>query len=454
MDPDPFSCLITLVDVAQQATKPIITFTAPTLGGIVSVIIACMLLCVSAFVSGSEISYFSLTKDDCDNIENDTVRGRIKRLLSAPERLLATILVSNNFVNVAIVILLNFFMTQVLVIESTVLDFIFQSVILTFLILLFGEILPKLYASENGLKFAKFVSGGLTLLSAIVSPITKVMVKSSVLLNKIVTKHPDDISKEDLSQALEISDVKPGDEKELLQGILEFGGKTVAEIMRPRVDVVDVDYNSDFEEVVSIVVSNGYSRMPVFYDTPDNIKGVLYAKDLLPYIGKRDRNFNWQQLIREAYFVPETRMIDDLLEDFRKKRTHMAVVVDEYGCTQGIATLEDVIEEIVGDIDDEYDTEEKSYTKLTDDTYIFDGKTLLNDFCKITGIEEEELENEDEDADTIAGLLLSIKGDFLNEKEQIRSGRCNFTVLSVLKHRIATVRVKILPVKAEEKETK
>lgn len=417
------------------------------MSGIIALVVAVLLLCVSAFASGSEISYFSMSKSECDSIENDGIRGRVERLLSMPERLLATILITNNLVNVAIVILLNFFMTQILVIESEVLDFIFQSVILTFLILLFGEILPKLYASDNGLKFAKFASGGLTMLTYIMLPVSKLMVKSSTFLNKMVTKHSDEISKEDLSQALEISDVKPGDEKELLQGILEFGGKTVAEIMRPRVDVVDVDYASDFEEVVKLVVESGYSRMPVYAETSDNIKGILYSKDLLPYIGKSDKNFNWQQLIRDAYFVPETRMIDDLLEDFRKKKMHMAIVVDEYGCTQGIATLEDVLEEIVGDIDDEYDTEEKSYTKLTDDTYIFEGKTLLNDFCKVTGVDEEEFEDVDEDADTIAGLLLSIKGDFLKEREQIDCGRCRFVVLSVLKHRIATVRVKIMPAK-------
>ena len=450
MDPDPLSC-ITLIDTVATAVNPLISIKTPELGGLVAVTFAVLLLFMSAFISGSEIAYFSITKDDCDSIDNDSVRERVIRLLSMPERLLATILISNNLVNVAIVILLNFFMSQLLEIESAVLDFIIQSVILTFLILLFGEIIPKLYASDNNVKFASFAAGGLSVLFHLLSPLSRLMVKSSTFLNKMVTKHSDDISMEDLSQALEISDVKSGDERELLQGILEFGGKTVAEIMRPRIDVIDIDYNSDFNEVVNIVVTNGYSRMPVYADTPDNIKGILYAKDLLPYIGKSDRNFNWQRLLRDAYYVPETRMIDDLLEDFRKKKIHMAIVVDEYGCTQGIATLEDVLEEIVGDIDDEYDTDEKSYTKLTDDTYIFDGKTLLNDFCKITGVDEEELEDVDEDADTIAGLLLNLKGDFLKEKEQMACGRCRFTVLSVLKHRIATVRVKILPRSEDEK---
>ena len=450
MDPDPLSC-ITLFFFFSTAVNPLISIKTPELGGLVAVTFAVLLLFMSAFISGSEIAYFSITKDDCDSIDNDSVRERVIRLLSMPERLLATILISNNLVNVAIVILLNFFMSQLLEIESAVLDFIIQSVILTFLILLFGEIIPKLYASDNNVKFASFAAGGLSVLFHLLSPLSRLMVKSSTFLNKMVTKHSDDISMEDLSQALEISDVKSGDERELLQGILEFGGKTVAEIMRPRIDVIDIDYNSDFNEVVNIVVTNGYSRMPVYADTPDNIKGILYAKDLLPYIGKSDRNFNWQRLLRDAYYVPETRMIDDLLEDFRKKKIHMAIVVDEYGCTQGIATLEDVLEEIVGDIDDEYDTDEKSYTKLTDDTYIFDGKTLLNDFCKITGVDEEELEDVDEDADTIAGLLLNLKGDFLKEKEQMACGRCRFTVLSVLKHRIATVRVKILPRREDEK---
>ena len=450
MDPDPLSC-ITLFDTVATAVNPLISIKTPELGGLVAVTFAVLLLFMSAFISGSEIAYFSITKDDCDSIDNDSVRERVTRLLSMPERLLATILISNNLVNVAIVILLNFFMSQLLEIESAVLDFIIQSVILTFLILLFGEIIPKLYASDNNVKFASFAAGGLSVLFHLLSPLSRLMVKSSTFLNKMVTKHSDDISMEDLSQALEISDVKSGDERELLQGILEFGGKTVAEIMRPRIDVIDIDYKSDFNEVVNIVVTNGYSRMPVYADTPDNIKGILYAKDLLPYIGKSDRNFNWQRLLRDAYYVPETRMIDDLLEDFRKKKIHMAIVVDEYGCTQGIATLEDVLEEIVGDIDDEYDTDEKSYTKLTDDTYIFDGKTLLNDFCKITGVDEEELEDVDEDADTIAGLLLNLKGDFLKEKEQMACGRCRFTVLSVLKHRIATVRVKILPRREDEK---
>jgi hemolysin-related protein len=276
------------------------------------------------------------------------------------------------------------------------------------------------------------------------------MVRSTFIVNKLVTKRSDDISMEDLSQALEIANVKAEDEKELLEGILKFGGTTVTEIMKPRVDIEDINIKYDFSKVVEIVVSTGYSRLPVYEDNKDNIKGILYAKDLLPYIGKNDSSFKWQALLREAYFVPETRMIDDLLEDFRKMQIHMAVVVDEFGGTQGIVTLEDVLEEIVGDINDEYDTEEKYYQKLPDNTYIFDGKTLLNDFFKITGIDEKEFENISEDAETLAGLLLSVKGDFPKEKESISYGNCRFLVLEINKHRITAIKVKVVPVEKTE----
>ena len=284
----------------------------------------------------------------------------------------------------------------------------------------------------------------MTFLSKLFNPISRIMVKSTIIVNKVVTKRADDISMDDLSQALELSEVNSENEKELLEGILTFGDKTVAEIMRPRVDVVDIDFKADFDEVVKIVVENGYSRMPVYEDNNDNIKGVLYAKDLLPYIGKRSKDFNWTTLLRQAYFVPETREIGDLLEDFRKTKVHMAIIVDEFGCTQGIVTLEDILEEIVGDINDEYDTDEdNSYKKINDNTYIFEGKTLINDFYKITDIEEDAFEEIEDDAETIAGLILNLKGDFPKEKETIEYGRFQFQVLKVSKHRIVSVKVKI-----------
>ena len=328
--------------------------------------------------------------------------------------------------------------------RSSVLDFIIQSVFLTFLILLFGEITPKIYSTNNNIKFATFAVGPLSALNAFFSPLSRLMVKSTIIVNKVGTKRTEAISMDDLSQALELSEVNSENEKELLEGILTFGDKTVAEIMRPRVDIVDIEYTADFDEVVKIVVTNGYSRMPVYEGNYDNIKGVLYAKDLLPYIGKRSKDFNWTTLLRPAYFVPETRVIGDLLEDFRKTKVHMAIIVDEFGCTQGIVTLEDILEEIVGDIDDEYDTDEdKSYKKINNNTYIFEGKTLLNDFYKITDCEEDVFEEIEGDAETIAGLLLNLKGDFPVEKETIDYNQFHFQVLKVAKHRIVNVKVKI-----------
>ena len=268
---------------------------------------------------------------------------------------------------------------------------------------------------------------------------------SSVIVNKIVTKKTQNISADELSQALEITDVAADEEKEMLEGILKFGDKTVEEIMTPRVDITDIDVDSTFDEVMEIVISSGYSRLPVYEETQDNIKGVLYSRDLLPYIGKNVEDFEWQILIREPYFVPESRMIDDLLEDFRKLKIHLAIVVDEYGGTQGIVTLEDVLEEIVGDINDEYDEEEVNYQRLPDDTFIFDGKTLLTDFFKITELNEEDYAEITEDSESLAGMLLTLKGDFPKKKEPLVYGRCRFLILDINHHRITSVRVKVMP---------
>lgn len=441
MDPDPLSCILAMLCSAQS-----IELNLPTAGSVLAIVVALAGLLLSAFNSGSEIACFSLKQDDIDSIDDEQKQEKLKGLLAESEKLLATILVGNNLINVMVVVVLNFAMNQIFVFNSPVASFVVQTVILTFLILLFGEVMPKLYASNNNVKFALAAYGGLRFMMSLFAPITKIMVKSSYIVDKVVSKRADNISMDDLSKALEASDVTAGDEKDILQGILTFGDKTVAEIMRPRVDVVDIDYDAKFEDVVKTVIDNGYSRMPVYDETPDNIKGILYAKDLLPYIGKRDNNFRWQNLLRTAYFVPETRMIDDLLEDFRKKKIHLAVVVDEFGCTQGIATMEDVLEEIVGDIDDEYDTEESFYSKLNETTYVFDGKTQLNDFYRVTGMTEEDFDSDVlEDAETLAGLLLNIKGNFLKVNEMVCYGKCEFTVLEVDKYRIAKIKLRIMP---------
>ena len=441
MDPDPLSCLLSVL--CSASAHPLVTFNTPTTGSIIAIIVAVLGLFLSAFNSGSEIAYFSLRNDEIDDIEDTHRREPVKELLAKPEKLLATILVGNNLVNIMIAIVLNYAMNQIFDFKSSVLDFIVQTVILTFLILLFGEVIPKLYATNFNLKFAAMASAPLKAAVKLFSPITALLVSTTSIVNKVVTSQTEELSVDDLTRALEVSEVKNPDEKELLEGILSFGDKTVSDIMRPRVDVVDIDQDDDFDEVVRKVIETGYSRMPVYQETPDNIKGILYAKDLLPYIGNRDNRFKWQTLMRPAYFVPETRMLSDLLEDFRMKKMHMAIIVDEYGCTQGIATLEDVLEEIVGDINDEYDTEEKFYNRINKNTWMFDGKTLLSDFARVLDIDEEELGEHAEEAETIAGFLLDLKGEFLKEKEVVTHGRFTFTVMKVIKYRIAKVKVTI-----------
>lgn len=421
---------------------------------IVALLLAILALFVSGFVSGNEIAFFSLTPTQCEELE-DTPKGeRVLALLDKPERLLATILIANNLVNVTIVVLCNFALGPIFSGMSAVWSFILQTVLLTFLILLFGEILPKLYANSNNLGWAKMAEGTLSLFIKMFYPLSSVLVKSSGIVNKVVTKKNATVTTDDLSQALEIAHVGDNDNKDMLEGILKFGDTTASEVMTPRVDVTGLEMDSTFEEVMKVVIDSGFARLPVYESSMDNIKGVLYSRDLLPYVGVGGENFSWQTLMREPYYVPESRMIDDLLEDFRTRRVHLAIVVDEFGGTQGIVTLEDVLEEIVGDIDDEYDVEEKTYRRLPDDTYIFEGKTLLNDFFRITDLDEEEYSDVTEDCETLAGMLLAIKGDFPKEKESIVYGRCRFLVLSIHQHRIANVRVKVMPeVQADQMKT-
>lgn len=431
-----------LLDIINAPLLDVAPFTTDR---IVALLCAVVALFVSAFVSGSEISFFSLTPTQCDELEDTSSGERVLRLLRMPERLLATILIINNLVNVTIVVLCNFALGPIFAGLTPVWSFILQTVLLTFLILLFGEILPKLYANSNNLGWAKmaapFLEGGLRLFY----PLSSVLVKSSGIVKKVVTKKATSVTADDLSQALEIADVSDNENKDMLEGILKFGDTTASEVMTPRVDVTGIDVENDFAEVMKIVIDSGFARLPVYENTMDNIKGVLYSRDLLPYVGRTQEQFEWQKLMREPYFVPESRMIDDLLEDFRSRRVHLAIVVDEFGGTQGIVTLEDVLEEIVGDIDDEYDEEEKTYRRLPDGTYIFEGKTLLNDFFRVTDLDEEAYANVTEDCETLAGMLLAIKGDFPKEKESIVYGRCRFLVLSIHQHRIVNVRVKVMP---------
>ncbi len=425
-----------------------IVLTIPPMdtAGITALLLAVLALGISGFVSGSEISFFSLSPAQCDELEDSGPAGqRVLRLLGIPERLLATVLIINNLVNVTIVVLCNFALGPIFDGMSPVWSFVLQTVLLTFLILLFGEILPKLYANSNNLAWARMAAPILEFGVKLFYPLSSVLVKSSSVVKKVVTKKDTTVTADDLTQALEIAQVGENDNKDMLEGILKFGDTTASEVMTPRVDVTGLDIENSFEEVMKVVIDSGFARLPVYENNMDNIKGVLYSRDLLPYVGKPDKAFKWQELMREPYYVPESRMIDDLLEDFRSRRVHLAIVIDEFGGTQGIVTLEDVLEEIVGDIDDEYDEEEKTYRRLPDNTYIFEGKTLLNDFFRVTDLDGEDYSEVTEDCETLAGMLLAIKGDFPKEKESIVYGRCRFLVLSVRNHRIVNVRVKVMP---------
>ena len=436
MDIDPLpACLI------QAAV------TQLSVGQILALALALVSLLLSGFISGCEISFFSLQPTHEEEVEDSPQRDSIMALLSNPERLLATILIANNIVNVTIVMLCTYALTPLFEsLRPEWLNFVLQTVILTFLILLFGEILPKLIANNYPVKWAERCSGGLKFLVKICYPLSTLLVKSSVVVSHVVKQNDGGVTADDLSKALEYTETGGNKEdKAMLEGILKFGDTTASEIMTPRVDITDIDLAMDFPEVMKVVVDSGYSRLPVYEGTQDNIKGVLYARDLLPYIGMRDqKDFDWRRLIREPYFVPESRMIDDLMEDFRKLKIHIAIVIDEFGGTQGVVTLEDVLEEIVGDINDEYDDEESFYKRLPDDAYIFEGKTLLTDFFRVTGLDESDYREVAEDAETLAGMLLTIKGDFPKKKEPLVYGRCRFLILDIDHHRISSVRVKVM----------
>lgn len=412
----------------------------------VIVLIAIICLFLSAFVSGSEISFFGLSKSDVEKLEEDDSPSAIKvlRLIRNPEKLLATILIANNFVNITMVVLLTFAINQVVTFHSAVVGFLLQTVLLTFLLLLFGEIFPKLVARGRSMQWAFMAAPGIGLMAKLFTPLSSLLVKSSVIIKKVVAKKQENVTADELEKVLEISDLEEGKDKEMLEGILAFGDKEASEIMISRVDVTDIEYHADFAEVVDVIVKSGFSRIPVYDRTQDTIKGILYSKDLLPYIGTTDTKFRWQALIRDAYFVPESRSLDDLLEDFRKKKMHMAIVIDEYGDTQGIVTLEDVIEEIVGEIDDEYDDTKSLYRKLSNNTYVFDGKIPLGDFCHVLDVEEEVLGDVGE-AETLAGLMLEIKGDFPENKESLQRGPFRFLIMQMEKHRITKIRVSLVP---------
>ena len=323
------------------------------------------------------------------------------------------------------------------------LQFLCITVLLTFLLLLFGEIMPKVYARQNPLNYCRFSAGTFMFLRKLFWPLGSVLMGSGSLVGKMVHKEAHMLSVDDLEQALELTDKEDIKvEQSMLQGIIRFGDETAKEIMTPRQDMVDLSMKDDFNTVINCIVENNYSRIPVYQGTSDNIRGVLYIKDLLPHLGKT-ASFRWQSLIRPPYFVPETKKIDDLLREFQENKIHIAIVVDEFGGTSGLVTLEDILEEILGEIHDEFDDEERNYTRVNNNTYIFEGKTLLSDFCKILSIDDDDFAEVEGDADSLAGLLLELKGDFPKVGEKISYGKYTFEILAIEERRISKVKVVI-----------
>lgn len=413
---------------------------------VISLVLIILLLISSALISGSEVAYFSLSPKDRQKLNNQKERKNhyILHNLENPEKLLATILVANNFINVGIVILSSY-TTDSLVdfSQAQTIGFIFQIIIITFFLLLFGEIIPKVYATRYSMRVARLMAIPLHVLERIFRPINSILIYSTSFVNKRMQKHSQNISVDELSQALELTaDHEISEDKDILEGIVKFGNKNAVEVMRPRVDVDAIEIKESFTEVIKLINESGYSRIPVFDETFDNIRGILYIKDLLPHIHHGEK-FRWQSIIRPPFYVPETKKIDDLLEDFQKNKVHMAIVVDEYGGSSGIVTLEDILEEIVGDIADEFDEDENYFTKINDTTYLFDGKILLNDFYKITGTNEHVFDAHKGDADTLAGLILELEGEIPTLNEKITCENFIFSIDSVDNRRIKQIKVEI-----------
>ena len=423
-----------------------VTLLTPSVGAIVAGISACLLLLVSGFASGSEIAIFSLSPADLSELDEEKSQTDIdiKRLHDDSERTLATILITNNLVNVTIIMLFGYFFAHAIDFGGAWwLEFLCMTVLLTFLLLLFGEIMPKVYCAQHALSFCRTAVGGLLFFRRLFYPFASIVMSSGRLTERVVQKESHMLSVDDLEQALELTDKEAiKDEQRMLEGIVRFGDETAKEIMTSRQDVVDLDFKSTFQEVMQCVVENNYSRIPVYQDNSDNVRGILYIKDLLPHLSKGN-NFRWQSLIRPPYFVPETKKIDDLLREFQENKVHIAIVVDEFGGTSGIVTLEDILEEIVGEINDEYDEDEKSYQRLNSNTFVFEGKTLLSDFYKILKLDDDIFEEVEGDADTIAGLLLEIKGDFPKMHEKIVYEQFTFEILDMEERRISKVKVTI-----------
>lgn len=406
---------------------------------------ALLLLFLSGFVSASETSFFSLSPDELKRLSSDlSNRGcKASALLADSERLLATILTANNLVNVAIILLLDLALSQILVFGVQWVEFLVLTVILTFILLLFGEIIPKLYSAHNSLPFSLRAAPLLSVLTVLLRPVSSLLMRSKVLSDHVQPKKNFNISVDQLEHALELTDAHDiENEQQMLEGVIRFGDETVVDIMTSRIDMIMLDIKASYRDVMDCIGENFYSRVPVYAGTSDNIKGILYIKDLLPYLEKGD-GFRWQSLIRPAFFVPETRKVDDLLHDFQTGRIHMAIVVDEFGGTSGLVTLEDVIEEILGEINDEFDDDSVSYRKTGPDTYIFEGKTPLSDFFRIIDLDQDDYSRFIGEADTLAGFLLELKGDFPRKDEELVCKDLRMRVMEKKERRISGIKVAV-----------
>lgn len=407
--------------------------------------ILAVLLFGSALISGSEVAFFSFRPDDIEKLKSGKSKKNraVLKLYNRPEILLSTILVANNTINITIVLLSAFLSSHLFDFSSNpLIGFLVQAGVITFLLLFFGEIMPKVYASRNNISVALFMAIPLVILEKIFRPITSLLLITSSFVKRRAGVMHSHISMNDLSDALELTSSELDEDEKILKGIVNFGNINVSAIMCPRIDVTAVDIQSGFGSIIPVIIKSGFSRIPVYSESFDNVKGILYAKDVLPYMNNPD-SFKWQTLLRLPYFVPETKKINDLLKEFQVKKIHMAIVIDEYGGTSGIITLEDILEEIVGEITDESDDDELHYRQLDERTYIFEGKVLLNDFNKIVGNEGDPFEEVRGESETLAGLILELKGEIPEKQQTIKYDNFTFTILSADRRRIKEIRVVI-----------
>ena len=430
----------------EQALSDI-SFNPISLGVVIAILITIVLLGLSAFASASEIAYFSLSPSDLSELSEERTEQdkAINMLRDDSERTLATILITNNFVNVTIIMLCNYIFTSLVYFGEKAywLQFLIVTVLLTFLLLLFGEIIPKVYSRENPLAFCRRSVNGILFFRRLFWVFETILLRSGFLASKVIKNDQQMLSVDELEHALELTDKNDiKEEQKMLQGIVRFGDETVREVMTSRQDIVALNINSSFSDVLKSIVENNYSRIPVYQNNDDNIKGVLYIKDLLPHLTK-PTSFKWQTLMRPPHFVPETKRLDDMMKDFKENKVHIAIVVDEFGGTSGLITLEDILEEIVGEINDEYDEEDTTYSKLNYNTYVFDGKTLLSDVTRILEVDDDYFSEIEGDADSLAGLLLEIKGDFPTMHERIEYRNFMFEILKVDGRRISKVKITI-----------